>query len=145
MSKSVISFHLAGKPDERILLRFVAKRFNCEISPREHKGAENVVQGKIDDLVKVRATFNYLRTTALLRQAVVVAEYTGLWGINPLKVETAFMTAFVNRICEHLDPSRERPYVLDTEYAVAGYNFAEELFKESEDEWLMTTSETNSI
>lgn len=137
MTKSSISFHLAGRPDERILLRHIAKHFNCEISPRQYAGAENVVQGNVNDLVKVRATFNYLRTTALLRQAIVVAEHTGLWGINPLKIETEFMKAFVNRTCEYLTPERERPFNYDTEYAIAGFNFAEEIFKENE--WKITS------
>lgn len=143
MAKSTISWQLRGKPDDRILLRHIAKHFGCVLGP-ERDGATNTVQGDVDDLVKVRAVFNHLRTTALLRQAIVVQHYLGHWGVSQSHVETEFMKAFVNRCCEYLSPERERPFNYDTQYRVAGFNLADEIFKESAWEQKMTL-ETSSI
>lgn len=140
MAKSTISWQLRGRPDDRILLRHIAKHFNCVLGP-ERYGGTNTIQGDVENLVKVRAVFNHLRMTALLKQAIIVAHNMD-WNVSARHIETEFMKGFVNRCCEYLSPERERPFNYDSQYRVAGFNLADEIFKESE-QWQTIASETN--
>lgn len=123
---TVWSIHLPNEPQLRILLKFIAQRYHCEISPREYAGAANVVQGRYNNVKIVQGQFHAIRMAMYLERAMAVVRNSSR---DAQTVETEWTRAFVSRAIELICPGVIRDYAPNTFTEKHAIAFANELLK----------------